>query len=68
MNYFISLATQHLHKVLHKMETSKIRGFRLSEEMDKSLTQKAKEKGFLTPSEYIRAVIRKELEKEAEKQ
>jgi hypothetical protein len=45
-------------------EETKPRAFRLPVKLDNILVEKSKNLGFLTPSEYLRSIIRKELEKE----
>lgn len=46
------------------MVASKIRTFRIATELDSEIKAKAQKLGYLTPSEYLRAIIRKELDKE----
>jgi predicted DNA-binding protein len=45
-------------------EQTKPRAFRLPIKLDDELVEKSKNLGFLSPSEYLRSLIRKELEKE----
>ncbi len=44
-----------------KHETT-TRAFRLPKNIDSALVQKSEELGYLTPSEYLRNLVRKELE------
>jgi hypothetical protein len=46
-------------------QESTTRAFRLPKALDDEVVQKAKDLGYMTPSEYLRSVVRRELEKEA---
>jgi predicted DNA-binding protein len=43
-------------------EETKPRAFRLPVKLDNILVEKSKNLGFLTPSEYLRSLIRKEIQ------
>ena len=43
------------------------RAFRLPESLDAQIVRRAREGGYLSPSEYLRNMIREGLEKEAER-
>ncbi len=45
------------------MEATVTRAFRVPKEIDSKLQKKARDLGFMNPSEYLRALVRKELEK-----
>ncbi len=43
---------------------TRTRAFRLPKELDKKVVEKAEKMGFISPSEYIRELVRNELMKE----
>ena len=44
------------------MESTVTRAFRMPREIDSQLQEKARVLGYMNPSEYLRALVRKELE------